>query len=89
MSMFSSSRQFRHGAWRLPKDYSFGARLRLLADHRATFRAREKLSQSPACRWVRQTQRAEDDVERLFASVGEVVHIVSTARRRGGVYVPV
>lgn len=46
------------------------------------------LGNAPGLQMVAADATREDDVERLFASVGDVHHIVSTAAYVGGVYVP-
>ncbi|CVI63591.1 MULTISPECIES: SDR family oxidoreductase [Agrobacterium] len=51
--------------------------------------AREKLGNVPRLQTIAADATREDDVERLFGSVGAVHHIVSTAADVGGVYVPV
>jgi NAD(P)-dependent dehydrogenase (short-subunit alcohol dehydrogenase family) len=50
--------------------------------------AREKLGNVPGLQTAAADATREDDVERLFGSVGALHHIVSTAADVGGVYVP-
>ncbi|MDQ0391409.1 SDR family oxidoreductase [Labrys monachus] len=50
--------------------------------------AREKLGNAPSLQAVTADATNEEDVERLFGSVGTLHHIVSTAADVSGVYVP-
>lgn len=51
-------------------------------------RARERLGRAPQLRTIAADATCEDEVERLFASLGTLDHIVSTAADVSGVYVP-
>ncbi|MCR4267892.1 SDR family oxidoreductase [Nitratireductor sp. ZSWI3] len=51
-------------------------------------RACDMLGHAPGLEAVAADATSEDEVERLFASIGDLHHIVSTAADVGGVYVP-